>query len=461
MRRLNRQRKAVSTIIGAVIVFGIFLSVGYGYFYTVTQESQSYQKTGFEGQLSSIQQNLEQLQVNGLLQGSVIGFQVNNSGIAATVVSYFITDSSSGELYFNSGTSSNPVLPYAISQGGSVTFTTNVFYTQGHSYSIKLLTQRGSTFVGTYPPKQLNTKVANALVAAGLGSMSMVFSSYTFYNLTEDDGWAIDVANPHPGGLLPYGVQPAFSMQITNNDPSIGTITLDSHTEIYLYAPCSHGCGGNVPIFAYFVVNAGNGGAISSTTKGSFSPISIPYGATQILYFASANDLSVNSFAAQSMSGKVSLGEYDVFVIISGSDTQSTNSVLYSQNLPFAGSYLASNVAWFSETPPSCTHASPNSFSLTFTNSVISSGKINQVSLNATGFSLIGATKPSGWSTLQISGTVITWSGGYVNTGHSITFDWSGTAPATVGSQVIFPITITFSSGTTTTQETAAGCFVT
>jgi len=446
-------------------VLGIFLTVGYGYFYTVVQNDQLFLKAGLQGSLNQAKQNLEYLTVTGTLVGPVVGFIVNNSGIATTISSYFITDSSAGQSFYNSGTSSNPTLPYTISQGQSVVFNTNVLYSTGHSYTVKLLTQRGSTFVGTYPAKQLNTNDLSALIAAGIGAISMVFSSYALYNLTgSGNNWAINVAQPKPGGLLPYAVTPAFSMQVTNNDPAVGTITIDSHTEIYLYHTCGGGCGGNVPVFAFFVVNVGSVGTITSTTKGSFVPITIPYGVTQTLYFASANDLSVNSIASQQLSGsgsKVGLGEYDVFVIISGSDTESSKSILYTQNLPFAGSYLADNVAWVSETPTSCTHSSSTSFTLTVTNAWISKGNINQVSLNASGMALVTSPKQAGWANPKITGgTVITWNAGKINTGQSYSFTWSGTAPAAVGTQTVFPITISFSSGTVVSQQTAVGCYV-
>ncbi len=466
VRRIRaRQKKGVSYIIGTVIVFGIFLSVGYVYFYTVAQDTQSNQKAALEAQLSSIQQNQEQLTVAGLLQGSAIGFEVNNSGITATITSYFITDTSTGQLFFNSGTSSYPILPYTISQGGSVTFTTNTFYAQGHSYSIKLLTQRGSIFVGQYPPRQLNVKVANALVAAGLGSISMVFSTYNYYSITSSGGkWVLDLAHPHSASLLPNGVTPAFSIQITNNDPSVGTIILDSRSDMWLYNYCPHGCG-TVPLFAFYLVNVATNGTVTSPTKGTFSEISIPYGVTQTVYFASANDISLGNFQTitMSQSHNVALGEYDVFIIISGSDSTATNSVLYAQNLPFGGSFLADNVAWYAESPRVCTHSATATFSLQLNNSALSSSSIHSISLNATSFSSVQATAPSGWTKSINPPGFITWTSG--DSGHnidpadSLNFSWTGTAPSTVGTQSIFLITIDWTGGTITMQQAATGCY--
>jgi multisubunit Na+/H+ antiporter MnhB subunit len=462
-RGRRRTKKANSTIVGAVLVFVIFLTVAYLYFYTVMQEEQYYTNINLLAGINASQKAQESLIITGMLVGPLIGFTVNNTGITATISSFLITDKSSGQVAYNSGGSSTPILPYAISQGQSVVFTTSDIYTQGHFYTIEVQTQRGNTFAGTYPPRQLNINVVNALVAAGIGSISMVFSTYTFYNVTGGgSNWNIDINHPHQGGLLPYNVQPAFSLSVTNNDPSVGTIVVDSHTEIYLYETCRNGCGGNVPIFAYFVVNVGSGGAITSTSTGSFVPISIPYKATKVLYFASTNDISLGSFATQAMSGpggKVGLGEYDVFVIIHGTDTLSTGGVLYSQNLPFAGSFLADNVAWPNQTPITCTHSSTTNFALTVTNSQLSTSSVKKITVNATGFSSLSASN-AGSFTASISGTLITWQSGSIGAGNSMTFRWTGKAPATVGAEDITPIMITFNSGTMVLQQAASGCFI-
>ena len=216
-------------------------------------------------------------------------------------------------------------------------------------------------------------------------------------------------------------------------------------------------------------MNVASNGTITSTAKGSFAPISVPYGESETLYFASANDLSAGSFSPLQVNApgnKVGLGEYDVFEILSGSNTQASGAILYGQNLPFAGTFLADNVGWFSEAPTNCTHDAMNSLSLTISNSQYSASSITQISLNASGFSNLQSSSvklPQYWSS-SINNGVITWSaknsGGYISHGGSATFPWNGTAPSSVGSQAIFPITITWSSGTVTTQDSAVGCFI-
>jgi hypothetical protein len=468
LEQSKRGKRAASTIIGSIIVLSIVLTVGYGFFFSEIQDQQALLNTSLKNNSNAAQQAQENLLVTGKLIGSALGFVVNNTGISATILSYVITDRSNGQItQFNSGTSSSPSLPYAIGQGQGVTFNTGILYTSGKSYAIDLLTARGSSFLGTYPSRQIGVQVASALIASGFGSVAMVFSSYTLYSYSHQGGpWIVNLAQPHPGGLIPSGIYPVFSIQITNNDPNIGTITIDSHTDIYLYNTCTSGCGGNLPLFAYYAVNLAANGTITSTGKGSFAPISVPYGVTTTIYFASNIDLSLGTFSTTAMQAgtKVNLGEYDVFVIISGSDASSQNSIIYSQNLPFAGSYLADNVAWLSETPTSCTHSSLTTFSLTITNSQWSKGSVQIVNESTSSFTLVVPNQYPGKWIGTVSSGVITWTaktgGSPIGPGSSFTFSWSGVAPATIGTQEVFLITLSFTSGTVIAQQSAAGCFV-
>ena len=452
-----------------MIIFGVILTTVYGFFFFVAQGQQLFWNSSLQNQQLASQKASESLAVTGMLMGPAIGFSVNNTGITSVIASYVVTDTSNGKvIQANSGSGSTPVLPYAISQGGSAVFVTGAFYTPGNDYTIKLVTQRGSIFVGTYPPENLPLNSIGSQVAAGIGSIAMVFTSYNFYSFTSAGcGCVIDINHPHSGALLPSGVTPAFSMKITNDDPAVGTITLNSHSDIYLYQTCQSGCGGNVPTYVYYAVNVASNGTITSTGQGSFVPIQIPYGASKTIFFASKYDLSLGSFSSFSIvaSNKEGLGEYDVFVIISGSDTQSQQAILYGQNLPFAGSFLSDTVAWYSETPVSCIGGNTNSFSLMVNNSALSIDSIYQVSINASSFTNLKATPPPFWNSYVSTSGIIVWnttiSGKYIGPGDYSSFGWNGTAPSTIGTVVAFPLIFGFTGrGTVTSQQSAEGCFV-
>jgi hypothetical protein len=463
----GRGRKGISSVVGGIIVFAVILTTVYGFFFVIAQDQQLFWDSSLQNQQMANQKASESLVVTGLLMGPAIGFSVNNTGIAAVISSYVVTDTTTGKIVqINSGSGSTPALPYFISQRASLVFVTGAFYSAGNDYTIKVVTSRGSVFLGTYPPENLPLNSIGTDVAAGIGSISMVFTSYNFYSLSTKSPWVVDINHPHSGAILPNTVNPAFSMKITNNDPAIGTITLDSHSDIYLYQTCQNGCGGNVPTYVYYIVNVAPNGTITSTTPGSFDPIQIPYGASKTVFFASKYDLANNAFSnfAIVASNKEGLGEYDVFVIISGSDTQSQQSILYGQNLPFAGSFLSDTVAWYSETPASCDGGKSNSFALTINNSALSVDRIYQVSLNASSFTNLLVTQtPYGWSAYVGTSGIIVWNttSKAIGAGDSLAFSWSGTAPSTIGKVLAFPLTLGFTgSGTITSQQSAEGCFV-
>ena len=448
----------MSSVIGSMIVLSMILTIGYGYFYFINQSENQFIDTALSNQRQVSQQIAETLSVTGALVGPALGFIVNNTGPIATITSYFITNTATGQvLQFNSGTLSSPTLPYAINGGESTLFNTGVLYTHGQSYTIQVLTSKGTVVVGTYPPRQLSTKSLSSLVAEGVGSLSMSFTAFSFYYYTGST--TIDISHPHDGAIAPYGTNIVFSMQITNNDPSVGTITIDSHTDLWVYQTCQSGCGNSKQI-TFYVINVASSGAITSTSKGSFVPIQIPYGTSATIYFGSASDLSLNSFSAIYISGKsgTGYGEYGVFLLASGSNTLSTSALLYSQNLPFRGTFVADNIGWYSGSPLSCSPNTATPFALMINNSQSSPDRIDQITLNASSFSSVTAAAPPGWD-VSVNSGIITWSAGTIRANSYQTFTWSGTAPGGIGVQSVFPLSLTWSSGVITSEQAAVGCY--
>ena len=481
----NRKR-GVSSIIGAVILFGMLFTVAFGYFYAITQDQQTLQvySRQYNNYVAALSQ--ERLIVTGTLITNTLGFNVSNSGISATIAAYFIIDQLTGQIvqYKNSTSSpaSNPALPVALNQGQSQTFNTGIAYVTGKAYTIKVLTARGTTLIGSYPNGILTSTAVNSLVAVGLGSLEMFFSSFKFYDYVSGPTsglcaggvscsggtWKIDINHPASGSLTPLHPNPvAFSIQILNADPSAATILIDSHTNLWTYHPCNSGCGGQAPP-AFFVFEVASNGTITSTAQGSFKPILVLPQANITLYFGSINDLSLGAYGSQDLRTTTSStqlpGEFVASILISGTKITTNSASLTDQNIPFSSTYAVDNLASFSETPVACTSGSTHTFTATVDNSIFSAAGINKFVVNASQFSSISASIPApvaGWSA-SVSSGVITYTGGVaIGAGGTKTFSWQGTAPTvTGGSQVIFPGTIYWSSGQVTTQAMAFGCFV-
>ncbi|HZW57371.1 MAG TPA: hypothetical protein VFF30_13865 [Nitrososphaerales archaeon] len=475
----KRNKSAVSSVIGAVIVLGILFSVVYGYFYTVSQDQQVYQSIERQVNSVAIQRNQENLYIVGSLQNGNVTFSVNNTGIPATLVAYFITDQTGKvDNYVNSTAGASPSacvsspsvsasLPCMLNQGKSATFLTKLGYSPGQTYTMKALTSRGTTVVGTYPSPQLTSYSVNSLVASGLGSLEMVFTSFSFYNYTSTGPkYAIDLTRPYSGSVTPFSKNIAFSAEIVNNDPAFGTIVVDAHTDLWTFVSCSSGCGGQSLLF-FYVMNVASNGTITSTTQGSFTPITIPYGQSATIYFGSANDLSLGSFAPQQISDAI--GEHDVFMIFSGAKVNPTNTSLYSQNVPFSSTFTADNIANFTETPQSCSSGTQTTFTLKVGNSVWSttgsSNGISKVVVQAGQFTSpsVGAP-PSGWSGNVYPNGSIIWTAStssyYIHAKGINTFTWTGTAPVSNGTQVAFVSSAYFVGGTISAQPLGIGCYV-
>ena len=488
---MNFRKKAVSAVIGGVILFAMIFTVAFGYFYTMNQDQHVLQAAARQSANLQAQRNQENLYSLGADIGGNLTFSVNNTGIATVLVGYVLTDQSGNVLAQQNGgpATSAPLcstktasVPCSVNAGGSASFVTKIGYSSGDYYTMKVFTSRGTTVVGTYPTHTITSLSVSTQIASGLGSLEMIFSSFTFYGYTTSTsvcaaGYPCNIAfsSAQPAAITPCGPFQSstkscssapyivFSVQVTNNDPSAGTIVIDSHTDLWTFLSCGSGCGSQ-SLLAFYVMNVLANGTITSRTQNSFNPIMIPYDATKTIFFGSSCDLSIcSSYTPQSISD--SIGEHDVFMIFSGALVSASNSTLYSQNLPYSATFTSDNIAGFSETPTTCGNGSSTSFSLTVSNSnwTPAGDGIESVSVNASGFSnVLPAVPPTGWSTSETSG-IITWttSTNYIMPGQSVTFDWNATAPiVSTGTQYTFLSTALWNSGTILSQQIDTGCFV-
>jgi hypothetical protein len=470
-----RGKKALSAVIGGVLLFGMIFTVAFGYFYTVNQDQQYIQSQIKQNNVILQQKNQENLYLVANVNGGTLGFSVNNSGIAATLVSYFVINALTGQiLAYKSGSPSsasacpatNAQVACSLNQGKSTAFTTTIAYFPGNNFEIKVLTSRGNTIVGAYPTQSVTLTSINSQVASGLGSLTMLFSSFKYYTYSSTSPkYVVNLGNPQTASITPYNKQIVLSAQVTNNDPSGGTIIVDAHADLWTFVSCAGGCGSQSLIF-FYIVNVAANGTITSSSQGSYTPIQIPYGSTQTLYFASANDISLGNFGPQLINDQVS--EHDVFMIFSGTLVTAKNDTLYAQNLPFAATLAADNIAQWSFSPTSCSNGSSSTFSLVVTNSQnsVAGTGINQIVMSVGSFSgTTYGTPPTGWSCSGTTTITCTASSSayYITPGNSKTFTWSGTAPIVHGGTVVtFPSTAKWpsGSGTIVSQPIDTGCYV-
>ena len=265
-----------------------------------------------------------------------------------------------------------------------------------------------------------------------------------------------------------------LSVNITNNDPNLANIVLNSESNLWITETCDFGstegnCPNGNPVFVFYIMNVNpTTGAITSQNQGSFSQIEIPYGTTRTIYYGSEFDMSLNSFNYVALSSFNSqgqqasyYGQFAVFLLFSGTKITDQTIQAYGQNIPFETTTAADNIALYSETPMSCTAGQQSTFQLTISNSAFSNTNdaINKIELNASALNSVNyMSPPSGWSGAVNSG-YITWTAGTkIAPGSTLTFSWKGTPSSTPGQQLILPLDIFWNGGTVTQLSAAEVC---
>ncbi|MGB9778567.1 MAG: hypothetical protein ACPLW8_04095, partial [Candidatus Bathyarchaeales archaeon] len=175
-----------------------------------------------------------------------------------------------------------------------------------------------------------NKRLIVAQVSAGIGAIAMDFATFKYYNVTKVGGTY--VLNNYPYGASGYyiiqnSVGIAFSVTLTNFDLLGRNITLSSHSVFWTLFPVSpqqpRGS-------AWYIINVYANGTISNT----FTSVILPYGIPTSVYFASAQDLSGNSFVP-CLSSYTGTAPVNLALIGQIGDSP------YGQNIPFASVYIS------------------------------------------------------------------------------------------------------------------------
>jgi hypothetical protein len=265
-------------------------------------------------------------------------------------------------------------------------------------------------------------------------------------------------------------------VNITNDDPNLGTIVINAESNLWIMQTCDSGvtegsCPNGNPVYVFYLMDVNTAtGAVTSTTPATFTQITIPYGVTKTLFYGSANPLLFGNYGAVSLSNdgntnQYIYGQYSVFLLFSGTKITSTGVSVYGQNLPFESTTSVDDLGWYTETPTSCTSNTLTSFTLNVNDSVFSYSSINKIVVNASAFT--GSTYyslPASWTGSAVGGVITYQSTGSshdIKKGNNLNFYWRGTSPTTSTLiQSVFPITIYWRSGTSTTLQADTYCNV-
>jgi len=244
-----------------------------------------------------------------------VAAQVTNDGpVSVQMITLWVVDKTTQKYGYNDTLSINlktgDTLIFAGSNALGVTIE--------DSSSSNVFTSWFVTDRGNFIPLENEQGIIVAQLAQGIGSLALDLYKFRYFTYVSDQKLG-NYPNGNIGFDVPKNNYVAFGCHLTNLDPSKQTITIDSHSLFW-----QPGRGG-VSDKSWFIVNVNEDGTIN----GAFSSISLKYGETKMIVFASDNDLAIGSF--KRLNTPNAQTTVATFLLLHGT----IGSTAYAQNIPF------------------------------------------------------------------------------------------------------------------------------
>ena len=327
--KLTRNRKGLSSIIGGIFMVLIAISLSSSYF--VWSLSQNTVYNDAIRQINQVDSNhlSESVTVQNTTYSVVsanlvsVAAQVQNQGsLSIQLVTLWVRISNGAWSSYNFTSPLN----MNVSAGAPYQFNVNIqipgaIVGQVYSFASWLITARGNVVA---LQKQVSSNIIVAQLAQGIGSMALDFSTFRFFTYATPTR----LAN-YPDGTKSFTVPGqatpiAFGATLTNLDPREQTITLNQYSNIWLILPGAAG-----QIVQFFIVTVASDGTITTP----YSPITIAFGETKLIVYASS---SSSSFAQSSISASLTPNPGAVNLLLLGTIGPRD----YGQNIPFVAVYV-------------------------------------------------------------------------------------------------------------------------
>ncbi|TLY04090.1 MAG: hypothetical protein E6K95_03125, partial [Thaumarchaeota archaeon] len=176
------KRRAVSGVVGGLLLFSMLFSVGTGYFmFVINGESQYSQALAnrTQGLQSQLTESLKITPASGA-SNHLVFTATNIGGTAANITDVFVLDPSGVTRTYGLGFGPNttPALPGGVTpQKTSASYDTGITIVPG-TYTIKVITHRGNAYTATYPVPPATS------FASSTGSLTVDLSSFRWVQLT-------------------------------------------------------------------------------------------------------------------------------------------------------------------------------------------------------------------------------------------------------------------------------------
>jgi len=229
---MKNDRKAVSTLLGGLVMILIVTTVIASFFAYQQQFNSRYQTVARQVNDHEREMNLERMNLFPKIDlSNNILIDVTNSGSNPLRIVAVFTDSGlSNDLTAN---------PETINEGMTSPIDAQTTYSGTGSVTIKILTERGNTASTIYPVPSPNRGGNNQEGASFVGPLKLEFSSFSYYKVNAPGNKVHDLVlgSKAPAYTIDTGSLTgnyiAFSLEISNQDPDERTIVLDRFTDLF------------------------------------------------------------------------------------------------------------------------------------------------------------------------------------------------------------------------------------
>ena len=336
--RKKWNKRGFSSIIGAIFMILIVLSLASAYFFYTLSQNTNYN--------AAVRQQ-KQFDLNRISEGAQVTharYSVNTPGMVSLTVQIKNPGPSSVNLTTlwvkvndtNGVVSSGFQAENIIVQSGSIfsrSFNvpvTGVTPGLSYTYASWFITALGNTVV-VQPVVVEN--IIMAQTTQGIGSLAMDFQNFVYYKIKT--GNTLDFWPNGRSGYALYGASGAagssiaFRVNITNLDLNQRPIYLNASSVLFSIFPSS---GGNFIGVAWYIVTVDASGRIQPNYNG----VTLQFGQPTLIYFAAINPLLNGVQFAPYPSNKVTPGTSPVNLAVIGT----IGGVAFGQNIPFVSIYI-------------------------------------------------------------------------------------------------------------------------
>lgn len=319
-KRLWKNSKGISGIIAIIFLVLTVLFFYSNVFMFILNKNTSFQEGVSEVNQRDIDRSNEKITVSNVNYTVVedqvyVAAQVTNDGpVSVQMITLWVVDKTIQKYGYNDTLNIN------LKTGDTLIFAESnaLRVTMEDSDSSNVFTSWFVTDRGNFISLEEEQGIIVAQLAQGIGALAFDFYKFRYFTYESDQKLA-----SYPDGTVgfdvPKGEYVAFGCHITNLDPSKQAIIIDSHS--LFWQPGRSG----VSEGTWFIVNVNEDGTIN----GAYSPISVKYGETKMLVFASQNDLGLGSFSRLKTPNVITT--VATFLLLHGT----LGSTAYAQNIPF------------------------------------------------------------------------------------------------------------------------------